>query len=113
MSDLKATLWWCFLVLVIVVVLGFGANALGLISLKIFGIQYENTRNQIFQQSQAHTNGMQHDLDRYHLQYLQAKDPAEKAAILDLVRHQFSAYNGPLTSDQQYFLNQVKNGGTP
>ena len=59
---------------------------------KYFGLKYENTRRQIFEQSRAFNQGMVQELDNMRFEYLKA-DPAHKKALASIIIHRASGYN--------------------
>lgn len=80
---------------------------------RVFGIQYENTRREIFEQSRAFNEGMAQELGRMWLDYQRATDPGEKAAIRSLVQHRAAGYDTERIENPQLrgFVRQMLKGG--
>ncbi len=107
-------------------ILGLGfAGLLGLLTLtwiiqgnnffmyRVFGIQYENTRREIFEQSRAFNEGMAQELQRMWIDYQHTTNPDEKAAIRSLVTHRVAGYdiNRIENPQLQSFVRQMAQGG--
>lgn len=80
---------------------------------RVFGIQYENTRREIFEQSRAFNEGMAQELQRMWLDYQHATNPDEKAAIRSLVQHRVAGYDVSRIENPQLrgFVVQMVHGG--
>ena len=79
---------------------------------RVFGIQYENTRREIFEQSRAFNEGMAQELQRMWLDYQHATNPDEKAAIRALVSHRTADYDLNRIENPQLraFVRQMQGG---
>lgn len=60
---------------------------------RFFGIRYENTRRQIFEQSRAFNQGMVQELENMEVEYTTSKDPKAKEALASVILHRASGYN--------------------
>lgn len=79
---------------------------------KVFGIQYENTRREIFEQSRSFNEGMAQELQRMWLDYQHTTNPDEKAAIRSLVVHRVAGYDIDRIENTQLrgFVRQMMQG---
>ena len=80
---------------------------------RVFGIKYEQTRRQIFEQSRAFNQGMIQELENMQFQYEQAS-PEHKAALRSIILHRASGYNmndPDVPRNLRIFIEQLKKEG--
>lgn len=88
----------------------FFANAIGLINYSFFGPKYENTRRNIYENTQSYNEGKRQELTKYRLEYLESKDKDDKQAIRMTILQSFANYDeNKLPSDLRSFLDEMKN----
>ena len=77
---------------------------------KVFGIQYENTRREIFEHSEAYRQGMIQELSNMEASYLSA-DPAHQAALRTIIIRRAEYFGiDKLPPDLRAFVQKLKNG---
>jgi hypothetical protein len=87
----------------------FGLGYYGLQSYGFFAPRYTAIDNKVFHESQQYTDGKQGDLEQYEEDYnATGATQKQKDMIRSMVRHDFAAYNGPLTPELQDFLTQMR-----
>jgi hypothetical protein len=75
---------------------------------KFFGLKYENTRREIFEQSKAYNQGMQQDIQSMQFNYAQA-NKEQKEALADIILHRVADYDlYKLQPDTRAFVEQLK-----
>ena len=80
---------------------------------KVFGLRYEQTRRQIFEQSRAFNQGMVQELENMRFEYIKA-NPEQKQALASIILHRASGYNlnDPIVPGElRVFLSQLRNEG--
>lgn len=78
---------------------------------RFFGLKYENTRREIFEQSKAYNQGMIQELQNMQFEYLKA-DEAHKNALASLILHRAADYDvEKMPTDLKYFIMQLKREG--
>ncbi len=78
---------------------------------KYFGIKYENTRREIFEQSQAYNQGMVQELDNMMFEYQKA-DEEQKGALGSIFLRRASYYGiDKLPADLREFAEKLKREG--
>ena len=97
------------LVILAVMLLGFGLNYTSFAQYKFFAPRMEQVRHDTFAQSQSYTDGMQRDLDKLQMEY-ERSTPEQQIGLRDVVIHRFAAYNGPLTPREEAFYNRMRSG---
>lgn len=78
----------------------FVLNAVGLTNYSIFGPRYENVRREVYEQTKSFRDGSRRDFDNMYMAYTEAKDPAEKAAILSVMRSRAAGVDMNMLSPQ-------------
>jgi hypothetical protein len=94
-----------------------GVGVLVLLILCIFGMGYLNagynntagvavssSQTNMFQQSQAYTQGMAQELAKENLELAQTKDPEARAAIIEYIQETFSSYDSNKINNPQLRL---------
>ena len=79
---------------------------------KVFGLRYEQTRRQIFEESKAYNQGMVQELQNMQFTYEQAS-PEHKQALGSIILHRAADYNveanwNRMPVDLKQFLAQLK-----
>ena len=84
-KQLLSLAWDCIkvglLAIVVIGVLGFGANSIGLIQMKIFAPAAESVRRDTFEQSRAFRQGSINDLDAFIRDYTKAEADGNKPSM--------------------------------
>lgn len=92
-----------------IVGLTMGGGALGLWQMQVFGARTENTRNNIYRHSTAHTEGTVRTIRRYQVEYLQATDESTKKAIATMVaREADNIDDDALPADLYRFVSDAR-----
>ena len=95
-------------VIVLVVAVGFGLTALGLLGDRHFQPYAEETRSQTYDSSRTYQQGMAVDLDDLCRRYHTAKDVDIKAGLADTIRLRSARYSGPLPAHVEACLGEVR-----
>jgi len=77
---------------------------------KFFGLRYEQTRRQIFEQSRAFNQGMIQELENMQFEYEKAS-PEHRTALRSIILHRASGYNlndPDVPASLRAFINQLK-----
>lgn len=75
---------------------------------KVFGIKYENTRREIFEQSKAYNQGMIQELQNMQFEYIKANKD-QKQALASIILHRSADYDvNKLPSDLREFITKLK-----
>jgi hypothetical protein len=75
---------------------------------KFFGIKYENTRREIFEQSKAYNQGMIQELQNMQFEYIKAKEE-QKPGLASIILHRAADYDvDKLPIDLRQFISQLK-----
>lgn len=78
---------------------------------KVFGLKYENTRREIFEQSKAYNQGVIQELQNMQFEYIKA-DEAHKNALASIILHRSADYDvDRLPADLRAFINELKREG--
>lgn len=78
---------------------------------KFFGLKYENTRREIFEQSKAYNQGVIQELQNMQFEYIKA-DEAHKNALASIILHRSADYDvDRLPADLRAFINELKREG--
>jgi len=78
---------------------------------KFFGLKYENTRREIFEQSKAYNQGVIQELQNMQFEYVKA-DEAHKNALASIILHRSADYDvDRLPADLRAFINELKREG--
>lgn len=78
---------------------------------KFFGLKYENTRREIFEQSKAYNQGVIQELQNMQFEYIKA-DEAHKNALASIILHRSADYDmDRLPADLRAFINDLKREG--
>jgi hypothetical protein len=86
-----------------------GLDYSGILWESFTGPKREDVRREIFEQTKSFNQGMTMKLLDYRKQYILAKDPADKAAIAQVVSHMFADMNTEkLDSELKAFLRECK-----
>lgn len=94
--------------LVAIVVVTFALNIGGLEWDKFFMPKRENVRREAFKNTQSYVQGKIQELVKYRLEYVRAKDNAEKIAIVSTIRLSFADFDkNKLPIELQNFLHEV------
>lgn len=105
------TLFFSVLGLFALVFLVFFFNSVDLASFKFFAPKYENARREVFENTQSYVEGKRQEVSKYRLEYLRAKDPAEKNAIrMTILQSTANLDLSKLPPDLEMFVRQL---GTP
>lgn len=97
-----------FLGIILLCVVGFGLNYVGLFNDRFFNPREEQVRHDTFECSASHTDGVIRDLREQRDEYAHA-DEAGKSIIADKFRHEadeFTCYDLP--SDLKSFSNSIR-----
>ena len=95
--------------ILLIILLGLGLDYSGLMWESFIGPKREDVRREIFEQTKSFNQGMTMKLLDYRKQYMLAKDPADKAAIAQVVSHMFSDYQlDNLDPELKAFLRECK-----
>lgn len=100
-------------VVLVIFILAFVGNAIGLFNLNFWGTKYQNAQYHIFKNSQPYQQGMAQDLQNMRLKYLDPRSTEEqKEAIRATVQQRFGGYDPrELPPDLQGFYYAMMNGG--
>jgi hypothetical protein len=99
-----------YLVLAVVVIMGLTWILQGndFFMYKVFGLRYEQTRREIFEQSKAYRQGMIQELQNMQFSYEQAS-PASKEALASIILHRAADVDETiLPADLKSFIEQLK-----
>lgn len=78
---------------------------------KFFGLKYENTRREIFEQSKAYNQGVIQELQNMQFEYIKV-DEAHKNALASIILHRSADYDvDRLPADLRAFINELKREG--
>lgn len=78
---------------------------------KFFGLKYENTRREIFEQSKSYNQGVIQELQNMQFEYIKA-DEAHKNALASIILHRSADYDvDRLPADLRAFINELKREG--
>jgi hypothetical protein len=90
----------------------FGLELLGLEWTKFFAPRKEDIRRGVFEKTWSYNKGMEQDLVRYRLQWLQAENEEERKAIESTIRHAYAGYDDKhLEKELRTFLKEILYGG--
>ena len=107
MKDVLKLVGVLFGVILVVFILTFFANSLGLVSLSFFAPKVEQVRYNTFKESQAFNEGTIRELYNYQRDYNKGNDE-QKAALKGMILHEFSTFpKEKLPADLQLFYSQV------
>lgn len=107
MENFKAVLIYV-VVIFAVMVLGFGLTYVDWASYNFFAPKYENTRRQVFEQSNAYKAGMIRDLENLQMEYQRA-DSNQKDALRSIILHRFSVYSeDSMPANLRAFYHQLQ-----
>jgi hypothetical protein len=99
-------------ILALLVGLAFLCELGGLKWSEYFGPKREDVRRKVFQHTRSYNEAKQQDLVRYRMQYMQAKDVADKRIIADTIRMAFADYDESLLRPElRAFLETILRGG--
>ena len=100
--------------LILLIVLAFGLELVGLEWTKFFASKKEEIRREVFEQTKSFNEAKVQDLVKYRLQYIRAKEEIEKKAIASTIRHMFADYSvEKLDQELKQFLTKIKLGELP
>jgi hypothetical protein len=100
--------------LILLIVLAFGLELVGLEWTKFFAPKKEEIRREVFEQTKSFNEAKVQDLVKYRLQYIRAKEEIEKKAIASTIRHMFADYSvEKLDQELKQFLTKIKLGELP
>jgi len=86
-----------------------GLDYSGMLWESFIGPKKENVRREIFENTKSFNQGMTMKLMDYRKQYMMAKDPADKAAIAQVVSHMFADYQSDnLDPELRAFIRECK-----
>ncbi len=108
-NDKKALVWgigafWLFIMAMIIL------SAVGLGMYGVFGTAEEEIRHHIFKKSTAHIEGSIRTIEKYQIEYVQAKSEEEKTAIAGFViREARRIEPDDLPADLTTFVVTLKN----
>lgn len=95
--------------LLIVVVLSFFGNALGLFNLTFWESKREDARREIFENTQSYVEAKRQELLKYYTEYREAKSTEDSAAIKFMVQQSFANVDdSKFTGELGKFLNEMK-----
>ena len=107
MENFKAVLIYVVAISA-VMVLGFGLTYVDWASYNFFAPKYENTRRQVFEQSNAYNAGMIRDLENLQMEYQRA-DSNQKDALRPIMLHRFSVYpEDSMPANLRSFYHQLQ-----
>ena len=77
---------------------------------KTIGSAKENARREVFEQTQSYVEGKRQEATKYRLEYLQAKDSADKTAIKMTIVQSFANFDVSKLEDPilEDFVNDMK-----
>ena len=92
--------------------LAFGLEWAGIKWYGFFGPKREAVRREVFKQTRSYNEAKEQELLKYRLEYLRAKDEADKEALAGTIRMAFADYDETLLDSEELrtFLNQIKLG---
>jgi hypothetical protein len=97
-----------FLVLVLMLGLTWIFQGNDFFMYKFFGLKYENTRREIFEQSKAYNQGLQQEIQNMQFQYAQA-NKEQRDALADIILHRVADYDiSKLQPDTRQFVENLK-----
>lgn len=104
----------CFLVLVGLIGLSWGAEYLGIIRMGIFAPMKENVRREVFENTQSYVEGKRQELSKDRLEYMKTNDLQTKGAIQMKVASSCANLDPEKITDLELrrFLICMKNGST-
>lgn len=79
--------------IVLLVVLAFGLEFLGLHWMKFFEPRRENVIREVFEQTKSYVHGKIQDLAKYHEEYKKANTIADKEAIASIIKLRFAEFD--------------------
>ena len=108
MKEVMAAIGVMIGVIVVVGILGFVANAVGLANFAFFAPKIQQVQTNVFKEGQAYNDGMANDLADLQVKYVTATDPDAKDAIRAIIKQRFASYDAyRLPSNLQNFLNSL------
>lgn len=98
-----------YIVMFVGLVLGlsFVGNAVGLWSIKFWGVKYENARREVFEQTQSYNHGMITNVDNLCLEYYRVDSDSHRNALKATIRHKVSAFKGEFPPHTQQCLEKL------
>jgi len=97
---------------VVLTVLSFGADYLGIKYNTFFGKMKTDAQHEIFKENKAHVEGMIDDLAKYKYQYIKASSDIEKEAIASMINSVFANFDITEIEDADLvkFLKTIRKG---
>lgn len=74
-------------------VITFGLNGAGLINLKFWGVQYQDAKTDIFEQTKSYKHGTIRDIENLCLEMERTNDLVHKRAIRSVLNHRISNFD--------------------
>ena len=106
---MKPILTWFLVIVVVLLILGWIADANDLAHYAFFAPRQEAIRRHTFEQSKAYNQGMVQNLEHEHLEYIRDKSPDERAAIASIVLHDVADYpENQLPPDLAAWIDQLR-----
>lgn len=106
-DELKIWVLGPLVALVLIVAIGFGLSALGLLWDRPVSKYAEETRAQTYDSSRQYRQGINRDLARYCRQWRDANG-AGKSAVADLIRSTSDTFEGTLTADNARCIKEIR-----
>ena len=112
-EDRKEAYNWLIVVVVALLVLAllaFGARGLGLVSFKLFGAAEEDTRREVFKNSQAFQDGVISEIRNMQMSYASSADPDHKALLRsEMIRRADTVPHDAMPPDLASFVLNLRN----
>lgn len=109
MKVVGAFLGTLVLILVVVFILSFGGNGIGLANYKFWAPKQANAERQVFENTQGYVQGKAEYINKLRREYIEATDPGQKAALKTLILDEaLTVDDSKLPVDEQLFISQLK-----
>ena len=97
------------LITILIIIIGiFSLQTMGYVSLKFWGVKYEDARREIFEHSKAYTHGTIRDLQNLRLEYSKSNDESHRQILADTILHRSAAFPlEKLPHDLRKFINNL------
>lgn len=79
--------------IIVLVIIAFALNLLGLHWVKFFNPRYENVNRQVFEQTKSYTHGVIQDLAKYFDEYQKVETLADKQTIQNMIKFRFAEFD--------------------
>lgn len=102
---------WSVLALIGLLVLSFVFNAMGWVNLAFWGPKYEDTKRDIFENTQSYVHGKTTHIAKLRLEYESTESETRKKALKRMILTEASTVeNELLPPDMQAFISRLRGG---